>query len=222
MINQRQKWLILGAAGVFVALLFFWILWLFQPHKDPSDATLTIEVAPKDSQLVLNGKKIKAGKRVIVAPAELTISATHKGFAEQTRKVSLGAGEEKYVGISLESNSKETENWYKDHPRDDDLSSKIYGEGFSQNSQDMVSKVPIVTLLPYLAEGLDFRVDYGQDEKFDAASPADITYILVTARLPEARQAAIDWMKSQGYDPSDMDVRFNDFENPLEAPGEAQ
>lgn len=72
--------------------------------------------------------------------------------------------------------------------------------------------------LPYFDSDGPFTVDYssGADLRYDKP------FIKITDSTPSGRVSALKWIREQGYDPSDLDIRYIDFVNPLEESAEAR
>lgn len=216
MINQRQLLIVAAIVGTVLVMIIGAVL-AFTTNRTPeniTDAQLQIEVAPKGSEIKINGKSVDAGTHDIQnTPTTLRVTASRKGFAPQVQTITIQRGENRYVGFALVSNSPDTAKWYEEHEIDNQIASQINSNIYSQNTVDIASANPLLEQLPYLGEGLRFRVDYGQHQR--PGPPAENMYILISAGTPEDRQAALDWIQSQGFSLADLEIQFADFSNPL-------
>ena len=55
-----------------------------------------------------------------------------------------------------------------------------------------------------------FSLDYGTNPHVK-----NKVFIEVSDSSPEGRVNALHWIRSHGFDPTDLDIRFDDFSNPL-------
>jgi len=187
--------LIICVAGI-SALLFL------DNSNTSGNAKLDILVAPSGSQLKLDGKNIKSGIRSVAA-GEHTVSVSKGGFAGQEEKIEAIKDQSVFVGIILKSNSPQTANWYKSN--DINLVQSINNQLYDQSSKKVVKSNPLATKLPYIGPGLNYRIDYGAST---SGSKTNQVGIYIRYRTDQDKQAALDWIKSQGVDPSSLDIVY--------------
>ncbi len=83
------------------------------------------------------------------------------------------------------------------------------GTSYQEKDAAVRAKSSIVDKLPAL--GLYFRIDYGKS--LVSPDSNDSVALLIKAPDPQARQEALTWIRSQGYDPSDLEIIFRDLQS---------
>lgn len=166
---------------------------------------LTIQVAPADSSITLNGKKTLAGS-FDEKPGDYTVVASRNGFGSYTKKFSLKKNTNEYVGVILGPNSASTINWYKQHPDDQQLAEVISGKNFSIDVQQQITKYPIIKYLPFVDQF--YRIDYGRSVK--SPNNPEAVAIYITFYSQEGKSEALQWIKFKGYDPNQLEIIYQD------------
>jgi len=176
---------------------------LFFARTNQTGTTLDILVAPHGATLKLDNRGIKSGKTKVKAGTHI-IMATMEGFAEQTKKVQIGT-KNQFVGIILQPNSASTTDWYKNHPDDFSIVQTINNRSFDQTSSQLLESNPLLSKLPHIGPALSYRVDYGLPSD---ASKTGEPAIYIRFRTEQDKQAALQWIKSQGSDPNKLDIVY--------------
>lgn len=203
--DSRKPRLILTLLVIIGLLLVIYVV-----HLGGRSAQLTIEVAPSGSSIRLNGKGVREGVSK-VKPGKYEVTFSHKGFNTILEKVELSKDEKRYVGAVLGSTSPSTADWYQKHPADAKKSESISSKSFDQSTSLKAKALPLLKELPYVDRY--FRIGYGENvNSKDKVSP---TAIYVRASSPDNRTLALDWIKQQGFEPSDYEIIFVDASNPL-------
>jgi len=201
--NGRLKKVIILIVIVLAAAVAFSLYGLVKNHNSKL-AYINILVAPSGSSLKLDGKGVKGGLHSVKAGSH-NISASKNGFASQTKTVNLQLKQTKFVGIILQSNSAQTKNWYSAHPADNSLVQSINNQVYDQASKDGLAANPLLAKLPYIGAGIHFRIDYGVPA---ASSKTGLPAVYIRYDSDEAKQDALNWIKSQGSDPASMDIIY--------------
>ena len=196
------KWFILGTAVIVGFCVWFFVA---NSRANNNASFISLSVAPSSSSAKLDNKGVKSGK-INVKPGKHTIIVSKKGFSTQINTVDLKTKETKYVGIALLPNSPETKNWYKEHPDDQLLLESISSNSFDQYTKNAVEKNPLIKDLPLIDRF--YRVDYGQSLQHPDDPSAMGIYIKYYSQ--DGKQQALDWIKFKGYDPSQLEIIFQD------------
>lgn len=203
-ISIRQKmWLILG--GFIFIVIIVSIIALQRIGK----TEVNIEVIPGDAKVLINKKEAGSGTHYL-KPGEYTFSATKPGFKEYSVKLTI-SNETENIGLVPEPNSQEAYDWLKENPDIQQDRESIGGEMSSRVGQEVEDTTPIIKDLPYIDEYAPFAIDYGSDK-----SNANSSFLIISDSTPVGRVAALSWMADNGYDPTDFNIRFDDFINPIE------
>ncbi len=167
---------------------------------------VTIQAAPKDSLIMIDGKKSKVGD-VYVEPGEHMFVASKNGFLEDRKKTTISEGNN-YVGLLPTAESKEAVEWSNKNSQAREAIGSIIA---NQRGEMLRNKASIINKLPYMEIAGPFRIDYGISSASNTAHP----YLIIHYTTAESRQKALGWIRKQGHEPTDLDIRFTDFSNPL-------
>jgi hypothetical protein len=216
MYNTRTKTLFTLGASALIVLLVVGIITLIINLQTQDYPEITIDSSPAKATITINNKPAGVGLQKI-APGKVTITASRQGYESQTKTLTLKKGDTQYVGFILTPQSKEA------IAEQDTNAEDTVREGISSAINDDLARLtkeknPIVSELPYLGQGLDFRVDYGLPIDAKRASEGYVA-IQISAPTPAARNEALTWMRSIGEDPSNYEIVFSDFKGPIKDSG---
>jgi hypothetical protein len=205
-----KRYLLLFAATLIALSVVTWgVSSIF--NKDKGNAELNIEVVPTDSKIEINGSRTSSGI-VRIKEGSYTVTVNRDGFAEQKVNVEISQHEEKYIGVALEPNHPSTKDWYERNVNDRKLAEGLSSRTYDEASKNLMFNYPLFRQLPTLEQ--DFTISYGVS-MHDPDNPE--RYALhILAASPLLRSAAIDWVKQQGYDPTDYEFYFEQLNNIFE------
>ena len=169
------------------------------------DASITIQVAPADSQVILDGKNVGVGTWRIKS-GNHSLSFSRDGFTPVTNGIGVSKNQDYYAGVALVPTDPEFANWYADHPEDQKLAESISSQSFDfVNSQPspidaLVEELPYINLLPY------FRIDFGISKKYPNDPTKSAIYIRFSTN--ESKKVALDWIRGRGVDPSSLEIIY--------------
>ncbi|MFA5004374.1 MAG: hypothetical protein WC498_03830 [Candidatus Saccharimonadales bacterium] len=189
-------------APVLLALGVVVIIVLIILHKS---ANTTIYLAPSVANLQLDGKTIKPGGHYIV-PGKHTLRATMTGFSDGTKSFVVPTKGATKVFLALSPNSVVGEQWYANHPDDNNLYQSIVQNEATSTSREQVTRLPLIKELPHVDNF--YRVDYGKSLK----NPNDpvATALYITVYSAAGKQQAIQWLTFKGYDPTLYEIVYID------------
>ncbi|HEX5456199.1 MAG TPA: hypothetical protein VFW77_02425 [Candidatus Saccharimonadales bacterium] len=167
-----------------------------------------INVVPQDAKVTINDKPSSSGS-VYLAAGEYTFSAAAEGWETDTQKININKDRHE-VYLLPGPTSEEAKNWLKNNPDVQAEREAFGGKKFDAQNQKAAEQNPILQYLPYTSESPPFTINYGPSKE----RKGDI-YLLINDASPNGRQAALDWIRSQGQDPTDMQIIFAGFDNPL-------
>jgi hypothetical protein len=198
--HQRLKLIIvtgLGTLSLLIAAVF--TIW----HTHSLSATIVVDAVPRSSQITIEAHKGRQGVNK-VKPGTYHITVSHKGFSSVTQTITIQKNHSKTVDFVLVSNSSSTSNWYYTHLDDAKAAEGISDRETDQLSTQSLSNAPLIQLLPFVAGGLEFRVDYGNEPGAKAGEPI----IYITAPDEQSQQDGVAWIKSLGFNPSEYRIKF--------------
>lgn len=168
---------------------------------------VTIEVMPKDAAVTIDSKRSRAGT-AYVSPGSHTFTASKEGFTDAKQTVVI-SDTTHYVGLILPAVSAEAKKWAASDVVWPELE-RIAGEISSTQSAGIRQKTPLINYLPESDILGPYTISYaisgeGTDEK---------ATIVVKNSTANGRIKALQWIRKQGFDPADLTIQFEDFNNP--------
>lgn len=198
--TKKRIFLLLVAVLIIVASV---ILVVYQSIANQRrTAILDIVIAPKSALAKLNGKNVKPGIRKVV-PGTYTLTVSKDGFATSSANASVGAKETKFLGVALIPNRDDTKSWYAMHPDDQLLLESITSRNSDQDAEVIFAENPIYKLLPVIGINESFRIDAGVSRQGN-----DKPALYVRSLSEQNKQAALQWIKDQGADPSKFEIIY--------------
>jgi len=199
-----MKKVIYIALGIGALLLVVTVLMLGLQTRDKT-ATIEIQsIVPNDATVTIDGNKVDSNSKNGVTPGKHTVVAKRNGFDDKTQEVEAKQGETATVRLLMNPNSQVGYDWLRNHP---DLAPQFegaIGDEFNQDSQNATAENPLIAYLPEIHP--KWRVDYGKSVK----NPNDpkAMAIIITYGNDVAKQQALDWIKSQGFNPDNYEIIF--------------
>lgn len=168
---------------------------------------VTVAVVPSDAHTTVNGQSVSSGT-VYLAPGKYSIKSSKDGFADYSSDQQIEANQATIV-VSLTAQSDEAKKWADDHQSDYLANESLAGQAADTFSSDFRDKNPIVNVLPY--DNYIFTIGYENDE----SDPTNNS-VIITVDAPEGyRNAAIEQIRSLGYDPTNLNIKFRNYTDPF-------
>jgi len=195
--DQRIK-VISFSVGVIILGLFSYLIY----NNSIYSSKIDFLIAPSVSTVKLDGKKINPTKTYNIKPGKHMVTVSYDGFTGETIDMQFNKGEKKTALTALVSNSSATKNWYLNHPDDQKIAEGVSSRQFTQASQQQVAQNPIIKLLPWTGPNFEYRIDYG--------NLPDVKGVVLTITAPDEKSKtdALNWIKSQGYDPASFTIKY--------------
>lgn len=162
----------------------------------------TINAAPSDATVTIDGKVIK-GTKLYLKPGTHQLVAHLNGFADGKESFNV-AGNMTVVTVLLNPISAAGYTYLKNHPDQELKREAIGGQNFKIASQNASNSTTLIKLLPYLGAGLEFRIDYGVPSQGSNSKVG----IYITGATPKAQQDAVSWIQARGYDITKLDIIY--------------
>lgn len=198
---NKKILLFIALAVVVIGAIVFVAIYQNSRNKELS-ASIVLEVVPSGAKSTINGRGVREGTTKL-KPGIAEVVITKKGFETARQTVVLKEGESKYLGFVLVSNSPSTADWYQKHPEDAKRAENLSSLNYDQVSSDDVKETPFILKLPFISSDEQFRIDYGQSD-----TDSNQIVIYISANSQEARNAALEWIRSVGYDPSTLNIVY--------------
>jgi hypothetical protein len=168
---------------------------------------VTVAVVPSDAHTTVNGQSVSSGT-VYLAPGSYNVESSKDGFAKYSQKQQIEANQSSIV-VSLTPESADAKKWADDHNSDYLANESLAGQAADTFSNDFRDKNPIVNVLPY--DNYIFTIGYENDQ----SDPTNNS-VIITIDAPEGyRNAAIDQIRSLGYDPTTLNIKFRNYTDPF-------
>lgn len=195
------KKLVLPAA----MLLFFYAGYSLALHKPSKNSSLKIEAVPKDTVITVDGNPARTGN-VAVTPGTHTVEAFRGGFEDQSQTINTQINNTTYVGFVMEPDSEETVGWYKQYPADNKLAEAISSRQYDQQTSTAVEQNSLLQQLPVrYGDGHGGLIVIASGVPIKSSGPPAV---YIHGSLPADRQSALQWIRSNGFNPATMDIVF--------------
>jgi hypothetical protein len=169
---------------------------------------VTIYLIPGDTKLTIDNQQYRAGTAYI-KPGTYNVSASREGFESLERTVTIDQPNTTVIDISLTPVSDEAKQWqqdnmdlYKEFQVRTGIRANEFGEQFRE-------QFPIVTKIPF--SNFIYTIGYRLKNPDNASEGITIEITAITGY----REAALDKIREFGFDPTDYEINFNNFENPF-------
>lgn len=200
------------AKTALVAGLILILLWLSLIISRIGEVKLTVSAIPSEAEILINQEKIK-GKEVYVKPGAYTVSANYEGYEEDSVVVEVGSAPV-VVELIPEPESEEARSFLDENPEIQAEREAIGGRRYAKQGQDVRERIPILNSLPVTEILGPFSIDYGLSD-----SRKDGVFLEISDSSPQGRVNALKWLRQNGQDPTDFEIRYSDFTNPLMTTG---
>lgn len=185
--------------AVAILLIVFIVRW-------QTTARVKISIIPSDATVLIDNKKVDTSKTLALKGGKHNLTAKKGGFKDYETSFEVKSGSSKSMEVRMAYNNYVGYQWLVDHPEQQYELEGRSSRYIQQQNVIMRNDNPIISRLPYLDP--QFRIDYGVSKKNPDTEGALAIY--VQSYTPDGRQAALSWIKSQGYDVSTMEIIFNE------------
>lgn len=194
----------LAAVLIFIIVVYMLGLSISRTGK----IAVEVIVLPKDSEIFINDKKIKSGTNYISA-GEYNFLAKRSGFSDDVRKVTV-AEDIETIELIPEPSSDEAFRLIENNPKLQQAREELGGRKASSKGLAASEETPLIKLLPVTEVVGPFTIDYGPSE-----SRINGSFLEISDSSPKGRVAALNWIRERGSDPTDLEILYTDYENPL-------
>lgn len=176
------------------------------------ETKVSVTAIPATSSIYLNDRPVGAGD-IYLKPGVYAFTAKSHGWKDDKLKVEVSDYPVE-VGLTPEPDSDEAYRWINVNRELQLQREAIGGLQAERQGNKIAEKSPIVNALPYQDILGPFKVDYGKSDIQD-----DGIFIEVSSSTPPGRTKFLEWLKQQGQDPTDLEIKYHDFLNPFYAIG---
>jgi hypothetical protein len=162
-------------------------------------------ISPSDATIKINDEPIKLEKslQLEIDPGTYTAQFVRPNFATKTETFNVREGEITQLPVLLIPVNEEGEAFLREESQIRVREEVTYRLALITGDK-IVAATPLTQYLPAYNEV--FRIDYGLSLKY----PEDTTKvsIYITTEGEEQRSAALDWIRSKGYDPEGLEIYY--------------
>lgn len=166
-----------------------------------------VEVVPRDAQVKLSdGQELPGRGTVWLKPGEYKVTVSSDGFAPYTSNLRVSSDSMPYIYTGLAATSDKAKKWQEKHASEYHNLELLTIQKSRDYNVRFKSSNPIVNILPI--KDPYYSIDY---RNYDDKSVELIIY----GASPRYRQAAIDLLRTKGYEPTEYRITYDGFVNPL-------
>lgn len=169
---------------------------------------VTIYLIPGDTKLIIDNQQYGAGTAYI-KPGTYNITASREGFESMERTVTIGQPNTAVIDISLTPVSDEAKQWQEDNMQLYDQFQARTGVRANEFGDRFREQFPIVTKIPF--SNFIYSIGYRLKNPDNSSEGIIIEITAITGY----REAALDKIREFGFDPTNYEINFNNYENPF-------
>lgn len=204
--QQRTKQILIITGVIFGIIIAYNLFTLIQ---NSGKTAVTIQVLPQDASITIDAQSSHAGK-VFVAPGTHTFKATKNGYKEDVQTVTIGKDPATVILLPTGgATSADTLNLQLQREAQGGSLADTRGKSLAERNP-IISHLPYPFDQPYVLTPRDYEINYEVTNESKTG-----VRIKINGVDSIERQAALEQIRIWGYDPSDMDIQFIDFKNPL-------
>ena len=175
----------------------------FTGYSHSKMGRITTDIEPYDAVVKLDGKTISANKTMYVSVGIHQLTAERNGFTAGNIALTSMPGKSQTMSLYLNASNSVGTQWLRDHPQDALKYEGRSGALYDTQVQKIAQVNPLIKVLPYLAPGMEFRIDYGIDP-----TNANKIVIYIQAGNEQAKSDSLTWLTSRGYQPAKLNIVF--------------
>jgi PEGA domain len=203
---ERYKKIIILMCVLLVTLLllnFGYNLW-----QSKTKGTLIVEAGPPDLTMTLNGKQYGSPGKLYVSEGTYDLVFTRKEFSTYKTSVTLTKGNKETVLVALYATTAAGREYLEKHRDVQAKIEKIAGKIDAKATNELLQKYPLISVLPTtqaVGGAGKFTIDYRVNSTSNGVQSPEIT---VTYDGQQTKDAAIEWIKFRGFDPSKYTINY--------------
>lgn len=200
--NKRN---ITFASFAVIILLAIYLFFIQTTRGDKK--SIELSVFPASAEITIDGSKVNKGT-VHLDYGVYKVEASQTGFINYSNDIVVNPSTDTYAVI-LEPESEEAQEWFKNHQKEYADIRKLSEKSIQEKGEYFHKQNPIASKLPY--RSLIYTIGYMNDQSDPSGNS-----IIVTIDAPEGyKQAALYRIRQLGFDPTDLNIIFRDYENPF-------
>jgi len=206
--QKHRKTVLTMGVLLFICLIVSMIAYQYKISLDrQGKVAVAMQIVPSDAKVTVDMTDTLAGNTVYITPGERKISVKKEGFAAVSKTYRIESYNSPAIYISLAGESDEAKHWEQTHQNEYKRLEVLSAKQAEKYSKDFRERNPIVNALP--VKDPYFTISY---RNIDDKS----VRLTIWGTSPRYREFAIDHLRKLGFDPTDYEIEFTGFKNPLE------
>lgn len=182
------------------------IVWFVTSNINKGKTIVKVSSVPPDAIIKFNDQNGKVGTNRL-KPGQYKVTAYKSGFELATKEISVNNTEQQ-LSFLLTPVSESAKEWAKNNQSLLLNAEQAAGDAQQEEGEAFTEKNPLVGQLPY--HSLLFNIDYKH-----SATDTSRAIIIIEAGDSIKRGLAISHIQNLGYQPSDYEIEFSGYKNPL-------
>lgn len=208
--RSKMRMIIITAATIGLAMITLIAIGIATSMQRAGKITVTISVLPADALITIDGKP--SGAAAYVTPGPHTFTAKKSGFKDATATLQI-SDTLNTVTLLPAPDSPAARTWASETANRTQLE-EMGAAAASERGSSLQSQYPLIAKLPHTEINGPFAIDYGY-----AGEDSTQIYFIIHDSTPDGRVNALRWIRDQGIDPTDLDIRYDEYINPLTSAG---
>lgn len=162
---------------------------------------------PEDSTVLIDNQQSSSSDPYLT-PGKHVFTAKKKGFLDTSQTLYI-SDTIKTVILLPTPDSDEALAWAA-KPEVSAMRETLGGQRATIRGLALTERYPLTDKLPYIDINGPFALDYGYKGEDNSE-----VYFIIHDSTPNGRKAAFEWIREQGIDPVTLDIRYDEYQNPL-------
>lgn len=208
-LHKYRRHILWGIAALLVFIIgTVWLVQQRQAEERAGKLPVSVAVVPSDATVTLSdGTELNTKGDSYIKPGHYTATVKKNGFNSYSQDLIVSKDTVPYIYVGLEARSKQAKAWQQSNTRQYEKLQLLAIEKNRTYNAKFKTANPIVRVLPI--KDPYYSVDYRSP---DGAS----IELIIWGTSPRQRQAALDMIRTKGFDPTDYAISYENFTNPLE------
>ena len=180
--------------------------------RSATNATIEIHVVPLDATVTINSKSYGNNDTYNIKPGDYAVVISKDGFPEYSTNITI-APNDHYNLSHVMKDANGTYDYLANNPDDEQAATAIGDTAWLDYEEQMQKQYPIVNVLPYTDSNGDSD---NPNIRFTVSNTVEDSQFAVLVSLNTCssysadiyKQNALDWIKSQGFNPDDYKIIF--------------
>ena len=168
---------------------------------------VTITSMPSDATFYINNNTVNSGT-IFLKPGSYQVQVKKEGFKDFSSTVLINE-ERNVIAPILQPDSEDAEKWFKDNESEYYRILALGERAAYESGKSFNERNPIAVNLPYRT--FQYTIGY----RGDPTDPNDMSIIIEIDAAEPYRQSALYKIRQLGFDPTDFNINFKNYENPF-------